>query len=710
MSVADPFARRSSLNRSPPRSRRGSVSSVGSEKSTSSKRRRAKDDGLDAWEKIKGMLDRLRNVAREAQDHLKNNRNTKSEIKTAINRMDYQIEEIISEMEQTSQSAKSARIVGSPGICVGTQTDLIEQVSMAVQTIPVDQRRQEEQEREERARIEIENSINTGEGRFEDLAKILDKAWPEGVFNTVKEIEGNPFKIAEKKNIILLVDPKHNQEKGIVRDAIERFPEIKEILADGCTDGKVEFVINETRTSRKRDGEKDQTTVYILPYTVHQNGVNDMQGVFDLFASLRKELSVLPRDLALVTPDGLDRLYVRKIVEFIMRGRCDKVEYFSRSKQRPEEERRGATRNAAVKERQQQGNVIVKAGSRGYADLLKTVKEKVDVDKMGVSVKSIRKTAADDLSLNTEGKEMAEVLGNAIKQQITDSEVIVRKGEKTLHVADIDAVTSKEQIAAALEQAAGPNTVGHFEVGELRPTRNGNQTAVITAPRASAEQLIRIGTVRIGLVSCQVREWVRLRRWDDKRRDLELRLGINLSPEELMNEILNNEDSWYQVAAYVEEILREKKMDQRSSEINLDGINLGHGEGRVMKNGSSKRLWNTLQQTNVYSNNNPNPPDYFDDPNSINEYFIQSVERIDTKINDNTLNCYSTHRISGNPNSFYFSQVNEKVVTVAMNSIKSNAAGSDGFNLFMLPNSNISEQLEPVDKSGADLKQLTQLP
>nr|CAI5834280.1 unnamed protein product [Callosobruchus analis] len=51
-------------------------------------------------------------------------------------------------------------------------------------------------------------------------------------------------------------------------------------------------------------------------------------------------------------------------------------------------------------------------------------------------------------------------------------------------------------------------------------------------------------------------------------------------------------------------------------------------------------------QMNVYSNNNPTLPDCFDDPNLINEYFIQSVGRIDTKINDDTLNYCSTHRIS----------------------------------------------------------------
>nr|CAI5854167.1 unnamed protein product [Callosobruchus analis] len=54
-----------------------------------------------------------------------------------------------------------------------------------------------------------------------------------------------------------------------------------------------------------------------------------------------------------------------------------------------------------------------------------------------------------------------------------------------------------------------------------------------------------------------------------------------------------------------------------------------------------------VHQMNVYSNSNSTLPDCFYDPNSINEYFIQSVEKIDTNINDDTLNYYPTHRISG---------------------------------------------------------------
>nr|CAH7765783.1 unnamed protein product [Callosobruchus chinensis] len=51
-------------------------------------------------------------------------------------------------------------------------------------------------------------------------------------------------------------------------------------------------------------------------------------------------------------------------------------------------------------------------------------------------------------------------------------------------------------------------------------------------------------------------------RWESKGQLLQLSLGIILTPENLMPEIFKSEECWAQVATYVEEVLREKKMDQ----------------------------------------------------------------------------------------------------------------------------------------------------
>lgn len=104
----------------------------------------------------------------------------------------------------------------------------------------------------------------------------------------------------------------------------------------------------------------------------------------------------------------------------------------------------------------------------------------------------------------------------------------------------------------------------------------------------------------------------------------------------------------------------------------------------VRKNGSGKELWNTLKQLNIYNRSGKTLPDTFNNPNEINNYFIQSVEALNSDIHNDTLNYYLTHRISGNPNSFYFTHITDDMVINAMNSIKSNATGSDGLNLQML--------------------------
>lgn len=104
----------------------------------------------------------------------------------------------------------------------------------------------------------------------------------------------------------------------------------------------------------------------------------------------------------------------------------------------------------------------------------------------------------------------------------------------------------------------------------------------------------------------------------------------------------------------------------------------------IRKHRSGKKLWNTLEQLNVYNRSCNSLPDSFNNPDVINEHFIQSVEMLGTTIDRDTSNYYRTHRINGNPNSFYFSQTSIDMVNNAIDSIKSNATGSDGLNLQMI--------------------------
>nr|CAH7734120.1 unnamed protein product [Callosobruchus chinensis] len=270
------------------------------------------------------MLRKLQDVAKEAQATLTSIPNTKTEIKRAISDMASQILAINRKFalcDIPSQTTTVAETKVSQGICIETQAVSVTQRDIAVQTIPIDERRSEELEREKKDLQQIYDVTDKGTV-FSEIGQILDRQWPGIAFSTVKDIEENPLKSSQRHDIILFLDPKQKYDKGIVQDALERFPEIKDIISDGCEEGKIEYINNETRTSRKMNSEEDRTSVYILLCNIDERGVNDMEGIFNLLVNL----SNVPKKLVLVTPTELYRLYVRKIAEFVMHGRCEKVD------------------------------------------------------------------------------------------------------------------------------------------------------------------------------------------------------------------------------------------------------------------------------------------------------------------------------------------------------------------------------------------------
>nr|CAI5854822.1 unnamed protein product [Callosobruchus analis] len=99
---------------------------------------------------------------------------------------------------------------------------------------------------------------------------------------------------------------------------------------------------------------------------------------------------------------------------------------------------------------------------------------------------------------------------------------------------------------------------------------------------------------------------------------------------------------------------------------------------------SSKKVWFTLQEFHVYSKSSNNLQENLSDPKLVNQHFVQSVESISSEVHEATLNYYSTQRLSGNPNSFYFTKVNERDICEVVNSIRSNSTDSDGINLHIL--------------------------
>lgn len=157
------------------------------------------------------------------------------------------------------------------------------------------------------------------------------------------------------------------------------------------------------------------------------------------------------------------------------------------------------------------GKLVVKCGSATYADLLKTVKEKVDLKQAGVNVKAIKRTARGDLMIEVVGDvKKADILKQAINRYI-ENEVRIANQVVTIHVLDIDATTTKDQVEDAIRDTVTGGKTQLTTVKSMRPSRDGNQIATVQLSKGNAKALVSAGRIKIGWVNCRVRERVEVR-------------------------------------------------------------------------------------------------------------------------------------------------------------------------------------------------------
>lgn len=142
-----------------------------------------------------------------------------------------------------------------------------------------------------------------------------------------------------------------------------------------------------------------------------------------------------------------------------------------------------------------------------YADILRRMKSDPSLQNVGTSVKRIRRTGAGDLLLELERSagEKADDLRSSISGKLGDAaKVTMLREEATVELRDLDELTTRQEICAALE-AQLETKVEEAAVKSLRPSYRGTQVAVVCLPTALARRAVTVGKIRIGWVVSHVR-------------------------------------------------------------------------------------------------------------------------------------------------------------------------------------------------------------
>jgi len=157
--------------------------------------------------------------------------------------------------------------------------------------------------------------------------------------------------------------------------------------------------------------------------------------------------------------------------------------------------------------------LIKKSEEMSFADLLRKVKVDPTLTTLGEKVSSIRQTHSGDLllELQTTGDQpQTSKFRDQLATAIGDGTSVKGLTQETLLVIkDIDEVTTSEEVREAVE-AQFDDVRSVCTVKSLTKAYRGTQTAVISIPNTIAGKVLEVGKVRIGWVSCRIREKIQI--------------------------------------------------------------------------------------------------------------------------------------------------------------------------------------------------------
>ncbi|CAB0043928.1 unnamed protein product [Trichogramma brassicae] len=153
--------------------------------------------------------------------------------------------------------------------------------------------------------------------------------------------------------------------------------------------------------------------------------------------------------------------------------------------------------------------VVKAAGTTTYADILrKLYAEPALQETVGKSVQCIRRSASGAMVLQLrKGVQNASALGTELDGVLGDAATASALRHKTaLEIRDLDECATKAEICTALGHQLGTTNLDPDVVRSLRKAYAGTQTAVIDLPDELAAEALKLGHLRVGWVSCRVRE------------------------------------------------------------------------------------------------------------------------------------------------------------------------------------------------------------
>ncbi|CAH1107167.1 unnamed protein product [Psylliodes chrysocephalus] len=343
---------------------------------------------------------------------------------------------------------------------------------------------------------------------LESFEQVTEEDWGEEIFTRLKEIKKPIWDVPNEYSVIIPCNVNFGSKHKYIATALDRFGGKTGLKTQNKTTGEIARMTYSL--GFPDEGGHFNFNFRNLYYPIVEEATRELDHL-TLFQTIKEVRNLLQREgkekIAVPELEGVEGEILKRMLEYLFVDTS--IEIVVCKEVIPLKRNRRSTLGENLTEKPRKSRkeaILVKSGEQTYAELLKTVKQKINPDDLGVQVKEIKKTRNGDLLLTVEnGFDKTEILEKKIKEELPQTKTSLLLNKKILHIRDLDETITIEEIREAIASQINVNP-GSFEVRALRPSHSGLQNATVVITEEGANKLNRERKLKVGWTQCRIEE------------------------------------------------------------------------------------------------------------------------------------------------------------------------------------------------------------
>lgn len=368
----------------------------------------------------------------------------------------------------------------------------------------------------------IDQLLDSAQGN--QLIDILSERWPGEAYKHTKTVKGDLVDSLNENGAAIIVRPTPENDENIMEVGQQPYVELIEpfrTLMKGIKlkHGDIARISTTAnilvKTSSLSDSQRYIYMVALDPALTYSNMIIEL---LKIFATLKDYLSedTIPNLMYGTLIENASGP-LRKVLEYM--GRKQKCQFqlhgtWRDNKRMKQKGRKGEKQESKTRRYREDTIIVTPKEGVSYADLLKSMKQGCEPQKLGIQIRSVKSTDTGSIRICTSGgdrqkleefqKEISKKVGNS-----STAEILIK--EETIIIRDIDDSIDEEDVTKAIKKEIGDNAKFKVVMSETK-NKAGSRYAFVNIPFSLAPKLLCNRRINVGWSRCRIEQQFKPRR------------------------------------------------------------------------------------------------------------------------------------------------------------------------------------------------------